>query len=646
MCFVKLQVFLASLVLPSLASPAGHGQDRVQYPPEGHVRTWKRGSKLVNSAPIRLSIALSAPPQQLEEAERLLERISDPDSPHFGQHLSPRDANELLSPPQNTVDNVLRWLVDSGIPRTAIKASSSRAVLSIITTAEDGEQLLQTSFHQYLKGRSVEISSSAYRVPRHLSPSIDFISVSIPSPPKKRRSPPQPERSGPPISKRPGVTLQPTQVNCLEYMTPACLRLLYNIPPPDCHPTHPNSTLGIYAQSWSTHLDADLDAFYTQFHPDLVGTRPHLMDIDGGYRQYDQQGLHWNLENNVDIQYATSIAFPHPVTVIQVGSRTQVGNTNLMLAAFDADYCASGGIEPVYDMKPPDPINNPDDRADCGTVDPPKVISISYAWNEAEFSARYLRRQCREYLKLGLRGVTVLAASGDWGVADQLHKCLNPDTNLPTPPHTPGLSSPTFPASCPWVTVIGGTQLAPNTSTWNPSSPSFPPETAMSSGHPHLSTSGAGFSNIFPRPAYQSPHVASYLTTHNPSHLPAGFFNHSGRAYPDISLLSLNYLAHSNGALRRASGTSVAAPVVAGMLARVNDGRLRRGKGTVGFLNGILYSKRGAEFLRDVTSGWNVGCLGNETAKVFEAGEGWDAVTGLGTVDFGGLWRVLVEELP
>lgn len=209
-------------------------------------------------------------------------------------------------------------------------------------------------------------------------------------------------------------------------MTPDCLRQLYNIPLPECHPTHPNSTLGIYAQSWSAHLDADLDAFYAQFHPDLVGTRPHLMDIDGGYRQYDQQGLHWNLENNVDIQYATSIAFPHAVTVIQVGSRTQVGNTNLMLAAFDADYCASGGIEAEYDMKPPDPVNNPDNHADCGTVEPPEVISISYAWNEADFTPRYLRRQCQEFLRLGLRGVTVIAASGDWGVADQLHKWLSP----------------------------------------------------------------------------------------------------------------------------------------------------------------------------------------------------------------------------
>lgn len=199
-----------------------------------------------------------------------------------------------------------------------------------------------------------------------------------------------------------------------------------------------------------------------------------------------------------------------------------------------------------------------------------------------------------------------------------------------------------FPATCPWVTIIGGTQLSPPPDPNNPNNP--PLETAMSTGHPHLSTSGAGFSNIFPRPAYQTPHIPTYLATHNTSHLHPGFFNPHGRAYPDISLLAVDYLSQSNGALRRASGTSVAAPVVAGMVAQVNDGRLRRGKGGVGFLNGVLY-KRGGEFLRDVKSGWNKGCLEGD-GRVFEAGEGWDAVTGLGTVDFGGLWRVLVEELP
>ncbi|KAK0737852.1 peptidase S8/S53 domain-containing protein [Schizothecium vesticola] len=308
------------------------------------------------------------------------------------------------------------------------------------------------------------------------------------------------------LSKWSGITPLPTKVDCLEFMTPECLRQLYNIPPPDCDPTHPNSTLGIYTQPWSALLDADLDSFNAQFHPDL------------------------NVENNVDIQYATSIAFPHPVTIIQVGSRTQVGNTNLRLAAFDADYCASGGIEPAYDMLPPDPVHNPSNHADCGTVDPPEVITISYAWNEADFTPRYPAASAKS------SSTSACAAS---------------------------------PSSPPWATGASPTSCTSA-------------ETAMASRHPHLSTSSR-FSNLFPRPLYESPSVPSYLSSHNMSHhLPSGIFNSAGRGYPEISLLAVDYLAPSNGGLPRASGTSVAAPVVAGMVARVNGGRVRRWKGTVG----------------------------------------------------------------
>jgi hypothetical protein len=47
--------------------------------------------------------------------------------------------------------------------------------------------------------------------------------------------------------------------------------------------------------------------------------------------------------------------------------------------------------------------------------------------------------------------------------------------------------------------------------------------------------SGGGFSNYFPRPAWQNPIVGSYLET-LPSNF-SGVFNRSGRGYPDVSLV-------------------------------------------------------------------------------------------------------------
>ena len=53
----------------------------------------------------------------------------------------------------------------------------------------------------------------------------------------------------------------------------------------------------------------------------------------------------------------------------------------------------------------------------CGAYQPTNVISISYSSQEDDFPAYYLRRQCQEFLKLGLQGLSVFVASGDVGVA-------------------------------------------------------------------------------------------------------------------------------------------------------------------------------------------------------------------------------------
>jgi tripeptidyl-peptidase I len=53
----------------------------------------------------------------------------------------------------------------------------------------------------------------------------------------------------------------------------------------------------------------------------------------------------------------------------------------------------------------------------CGVYTPTNVISISYGIAESDQPANYLQRQCLEFMKLGLQGHTILAATGDYGVA-------------------------------------------------------------------------------------------------------------------------------------------------------------------------------------------------------------------------------------
>lgn len=68
----------------------------------------------------------------------------------------------------------------------------------------------------------------------------------------------------------------------------------------------------------------------------------------------------------------------------------------------------------------------------CGVYEPTNVISISYGGDEAYMPVNYQRRQCNEIMKLGLRGVSVVVASGDSGVAGN-EGCLGPKGKIFNP---------------------------------------------------------------------------------------------------------------------------------------------------------------------------------------------------------------------
>ncbi|KAK5652257.1 hypothetical protein OQA88_10605 [Cercophora sp. LCS_1] len=289
-----------------------------------------------------------------------------------------------------------------------------------------------------------------------------------------------------------------------------------------------------------------------------------------------------------------------------------------MLAAYDAYYCDH--LDPERDPQYPNAIAPHGYQSiDCGTHKPPKVLSISYAWAEADFPEDYLRRQCQEYLKLGLQGVTVLAATGDEGTAGRQSDC--PDPSSP-PEHRPFHVS--FPASCPWVTAVGGTfkrplQLTPSApSTSNTTKCRAKPkdnpsrETAynrLPAGHTRNSFSTGGFSSVFSSPSYQRRSTRLYLDSQN-AHFNAlslhGLFDPLGRGVPNLSALAGDYLVALNGTFRRIFGTSASTPAVASMLAMVNNERMLARKGPVEFVNPVLY--RHPEVFEDVTDGHNARC--------------------------------------
>jgi tripeptidyl-peptidase I len=141
----------------------------------------------------------------------------------------------------------------------------------------------------------------------------------------------------------------------------------------------------------------------------------------------------------------------------------------------------------------------------------PITNSISYGDTEASLTADYMNRINVEFQKFGVTGHSILFASGDSGVGCTACKSFSPD----------------FPASSPYVTAVGGTQLSGSAST------------AVEVG---VDFGGGGFSNTFATPSYQQTAVQQYLSSN--SLPPSSFFNASGRGYPDIAYVITDRISH------------------------------------------------------------------------------------------------------
>lgn len=317
-----------------------------------------------------------------------------------------------------------------------------------------------------------------------------------------------------------------------------------------------------------------MDVYFKNFSKNQIGRRPTLVSIDGGsFTSGNLSDLNDIAEANLDVQNVMGLLGKNqPVIMYQVGDILGNGSFNNFLDALDSSYC--GGDDPRFDGVYPD--NQPGGFTgpeSCGDAPTAFVISTSYGEQEADVTPAYMQRQCAEYGKLSLTGITFVFSSGDAGVAGFDGSCLTEDGQQEQ--GAPRFN-PDFPVGCPYVTAVGATQISPGHSV-------NAPESAVFQRFP----TGGGFSNVFPRADFQSKAVATYLEKFVPK-LPAGVFNSTGRGFPDVSANGLNYSIALNGQFHLVSGTSASAPTFASMLTAVNDARLAVGKKPVGWINPVV----------------------------------------------------------
>jgi len=231
----------------------------------------------------------------------------------------------------------------------------------------------------------------------------------------------------------------------------------------------------------------------------------------------------------------------------------------------------------------------------------PYVHSISYGWQSTpQPSVVYKQRMNVEFQKLGTLGHTIIFASGDSGTS-----CVN------------NQFEPDFPGESPYITAVGATVFQQGNSGTEIAVTEF--------------GSGGGFSKNFPAPSYQTSFVAHYFKVANSTLPPAAKYNATGRASPDVSMIGQNVAIIQGGKRVMVAGTSCSAPMFAGVVSLLNQGRLKANKPVLGFINPWLYqvaaSNPNAFF--DVTIGSNPGGCG-----AFHCAVGYDPVTGVGTPNY------------
>lgn len=313
-------------------------------------------------------------------------------------------------------------------------------------------------------------------------------------------------------------------------------------------------------------------------------------------------------ETSLDVQAIMGIGLGADTYVLHSGYFTRAGVPELIGGGFLGLLLALEGLGPdVF----------------------PSVISFSYSTSE-ETVPGFLRSSFNTHaMTLAASGVTIVMSSGDGGAYAR-------GSSLVTGAKPLGLGYlckslvPAWPQTSPYVTVVGGTQLLLADAA-SGARKEMPASVATGSAI----TSGGGFSAGEPLPDWQQVEVDNYQRD---APMPSLLKHTSTRGYPDVSLLADSIDITFRGRPTTVDGTSASAPLFAGMVTLWNDALVRAGSAPLGHLNPTLYSIHGndpTDGFTDITTGDNACSDGVLCCpEGFPAFDGWDAVTGLGSVDF------------
>jgi uncharacterized protein (TIGR03437 family) len=585
--FIFLAGFAARNLEAQQARITAAVDNRKLVPLSGHIHPAARSENDRGRVDASLNlehVTLILKPSAAQEAELtgFLTQLQDPSSPNYRRWLTPEQYAARFGSAQSDIDKMVAWLASQHL--TVLPVARARNAIPFTGNVRRIESAFHTEIHRYAVGSENHFANASDpSLPAAFGATVNAVHGLN----DFRMRPPR--RSSVSVPKTNYTSAGLCGSFCI---APDDLATLYDITP--LYNAGISGSAQKVAIAGQTQINlSDIQQFRAVFNLPAIDPQPILVPNtrDPGISHSDLP------EADLDIEWAGAVA--RNATILYYYS----------FDVFDAlAYIIDQNAAPVVSTS----------YGDCE----------SQIGNAGLISLQGFARQANA------QGMTWISASGDSGADD----CFV-DSNR----SVFGLSVDA-PASVPEVTGIGGTELNEGSGNYwnatnNPNGASliqYVPETTWNDsaidGTP--SASGGGASMFFPKPTWQTG-----------TGVPAD----GARDVPDISLSASadhdGYLVYTGGSLQVFGGTSVGAPVFAGMLALLNQYLIANGiaaSAGLGNVNPALYalahSAPGA--FHDVTSGNNIvnpcpqGARGCTAAPIgYNAAAGYDLATGIGSVD-------------
>ena len=205
-----LRTLLSSSLLVLGGAPSALAN--VETLPAGHAdsvsrKGWAPLARAGPSTKLRLTVAVRQ--ENLDELTRVLEKISDPDSEHYGKFLTAAEVDALVAPSEKNVARVAAWLrsaegEDGGSVTTTTRNGD---FLHVDTTVARAEKLLGNGatymkYHHAASGKTItrlRLSSDGaaspddgdapYTLPDDIAPLVDFVAPTVTFPPVDATTP-------------------------------------------------------------------------------------------------------------------------------------------------------------------------------------------------------------------------------------------------------------------------------------------------------------------------------------------------------------------------------------------------------------------------------------------------------------------------